>query len=373
VYARFDDTNAERSGGIGTEGLLNEIQQVAQIPLSELPPSLETQGLAIQQSHRRGRYLEVLRRLESLGLAREHENAVSIFIPELDRQIFLAGANPARLVTDSLVNVAHVPVDHPRDYVPLLRSDGTPLWHLATVVDDIDLGINLVVRGTDKMNAVAIQERLRWILTKGQQSVAYIFVPRLIEFDREASRVVNLLASGIRSSSLRWYLSEPFCSSSQKRLPETFSELVQVVRRTELMLRDAKFDAQRLAALDRKMSGQLSTTSLKQDLIDHVGQENLSIIDFIAQGWRRPLADQLRLYKDMTSREVSLEQAPPDAALAIEWMTSYLSGICLSPIPYSVRWLITGRTEGPAPDALLSAFPPELLNQRLEAGRKALS
>ena len=34
----------------------------------------------------------------------------------------------------------------------LLRSDGAPTYHLASVVDDIDLGINLILRGADHLS-----------------------------------------------------------------------------------------------------------------------------------------------------------------------------------------------------------------------------
>jgi glutamyl/glutaminyl-tRNA synthetase len=49
-----------------------------------------------------------------------------------------------------IVNTAGGQHQHPAPLVPLTRADGSALWHLATVIDDMDLDINLIVRGTDK-------------------------------------------------------------------------------------------------------------------------------------------------------------------------------------------------------------------------------
>ena len=373
VYPRFDDTDEQRTAHVETDGLLREIQHIAQIPLSRMPPSMQLSGPAIFQSQRRPVYLGALHRLDELGLVRQHENTVCLYLPAVDQYLAKAGVDPTDLVTESLVNVSRVPIDHPRDFVPLLRADGTPLWHLATVVDDVELGVNLVVRGTDKMSAVAIQERLRWIISEGRQTVSYIFVPRLLEVDRQQSRVAQLLASNLRAASLRWYLAEPFCKNPGKHLPSTFLELVSLAHRDRFMLRDAMFDLNRLAAIDRKMSGQPDTNSLRQDLIDRVGQDNLPVVDFLVNHWRRPLAEQLRLYYGVTREEISFDRPPDDADVGIEWLTSYLAATRPDSAPHAVRWLITGCVNGPAADDLLQLFPKRLLAVRLKQAQKVLS
>ena len=46
------------------------------------------------------------------------------------------------------------------DGVTLLREDGTPTYHLASVVDDVDFGITHVVRGNDHRPNEALHRRL---------------------------------------------------------------------------------------------------------------------------------------------------------------------------------------------------------------------
>src|SRR5437773_2779437 len=46
------------------------------------------------------------------------------------------------------------------DGITLLRDDGTPTYHLASVVDDIDFGITHIIRGNDHRPNEALHRRL---------------------------------------------------------------------------------------------------------------------------------------------------------------------------------------------------------------------
>jgi glutamyl-tRNA synthetase len=52
-------------------------------------------------------------------------------------------------LTDTLLNHA--------DNLVLLRSDGSPTYHFASIVDDIDSGVNFILRGADHLSNVAKQ------------------------------------------------------------------------------------------------------------------------------------------------------------------------------------------------------------------------
>lgn len=43
------------------------------------------------------------------------------------------------------------------DGLVLMRSDGSPTYHFASIIDDIDMGVNLVIRGTDHINNTSKQ------------------------------------------------------------------------------------------------------------------------------------------------------------------------------------------------------------------------
>jgi len=46
------------------------------------------------------------------------------------------------------------------DGITLVREDGTPTYHLASVVDDVDFGIDLIVRGSDHRPNEELHRRL---------------------------------------------------------------------------------------------------------------------------------------------------------------------------------------------------------------------
>lgn len=56
--------------------------------------------------------------------------------------------------------------------VVLRRSDGIVAYHLAVVVDDLDMGVTDIVRGRDLLNAFAVQQWLRECLRAGGWRIA---------------------------------------------------------------------------------------------------------------------------------------------------------------------------------------------------------
>ena len=51
-----------------------------------------------------------------------------------------------------LIRGVQIPFDSSRDIAynqVLIRANGMPVYHFASVVDDIDMGVNLVIRGMD--------------------------------------------------------------------------------------------------------------------------------------------------------------------------------------------------------------------------------
>lgn len=67
------------------------------------------------------------------------------------------------------VGVTQIDVDFIRDMV-LIKSDGTPTYHFANVVDDIDHDINFIIRGNDHTNntmkQIALYEAIGGVLPK---------------------------------------------------------------------------------------------------------------------------------------------------------------------------------------------------------------
>jgi hypothetical protein len=99
------------------------------------------------------------------------------------------------------------------DGVTLVREDGTPTYHLASVVDDVDYGITLVVRGNDHRPNEELHRRLFEAL--GAQPPEFVHHGLILGDDgkklakREPGATVeSLRESGIPAEAVRAYLEE---------------------------------------------------------------------------------------------------------------------------------------------------------------------
>jgi glutamyl/glutaminyl-tRNA synthetase len=97
--------------------------------------------------------------------------------------------------------------------ITLLREDGTATFHLASVVDDIELGITHVIRGNDHRPNEALHRELTEAL--GAMPPEYIHVGLILGEDgrklskREfGSTVASLRDAGIPAEAVRAYLDE---------------------------------------------------------------------------------------------------------------------------------------------------------------------
>src|SRR5881398_2367018 len=99
------------------------------------------------------------------------------------------------------------------DGITLLREDGTPTYHLASVVDDVDFGITHVVRGNDHRPNEQLHRRLAQAL--GATPPEFIHHGLILGEDgRKLSKrtpgatVASLREQGIPAAAVRRYLEE---------------------------------------------------------------------------------------------------------------------------------------------------------------------
>lgn len=99
------------------------------------------------------------------------------------------------------------------DGVTLVREDGTPTYHLASVVDDADFGITLVVRGSDHRPNEALHRRLHEAL--GTPPPEYVHHGLILGPDGKklskrhgAASLDDLREAGIPAEAARAYLEE---------------------------------------------------------------------------------------------------------------------------------------------------------------------
>jgi glutamyl/glutaminyl-tRNA synthetase len=99
------------------------------------------------------------------------------------------------------------------DGVTLLRDDGSPTYHLASVVDDVDFGITHVIRGNDHRPNEALHRRLHVALET--EPPDYVHHGLILGTDgkklskrAEGATVASLREAGIPPEAVRAYLEE---------------------------------------------------------------------------------------------------------------------------------------------------------------------
>jgi glutamyl-tRNA synthetase len=181
---RIEDTDKARSTQEATDAILSSLRWLG----------LEWDGEPVYQSSRQERHKEIAERLVAEGkayycyctqeeLAKRREEASGegkvYLYPNIwrDRRAAEApeGISPSVRLKTPLCGKAvlrdkvqgEVSVDYSdiEDLV-ILRSDGTPTYMLAVVVDDHDMGVNVIIRGDDHLTnsfkQMAIYEALGW-------------------------------------------------------------------------------------------------------------------------------------------------------------------------------------------------------------------
>jgi glutamyl-tRNA synthetase len=108
----------------------------------------------IHQSKRLDRYREVAQELVAKGLAYGFEGAIKFKIPQTEVKVY------------DIVR-GEVTYDSKEfDDLVIMKSDGYPVFHLAVIVDDHDMGITHVVRGEDHLpntpRHILLQQALGW-------------------------------------------------------------------------------------------------------------------------------------------------------------------------------------------------------------------
>lgn len=139
----------------------------------------------------------------------------------------------------------------------LRREDGSYLYTLPSVVDDIDMGITHVIRGEDHITNTAVQIQLFEALDGEVPTFAHHNLLTTASGEGLSKRLGHLSLRGLREFGV-----EPMAvaslavlvgSSESVRPVRTMEELSQIIDVTQLSHAPAKFDEQELAHLNTRM------------------------------------------------------------------------------------------------------------------------
>jgi glutamyl-tRNA synthetase len=237
------------------------------------------------------------------------------------------------------------------DGVTLVREDGSPTYHLASVVDDVDFGITHVVRGNDHRPNEALHRRL--VEALGAAPPEFVHHGLILGEDgkklskrAEGATVAQLREAGIPAEAVRAYLEE-----------------LGVPRH------DVHYDLPRLERLATDAIGALSD----EELTARVGAPVV-----LAPALRG--ARDLNEARDYAGSILEPDQAPVDAPETLERFRELLVRANGGADPKALlrelkavggdlralRLALTGRDRGPELWTVIAALPTDELLRRTE-------
>jgi glutamyl-tRNA synthetase len=223
----------------------------------------------VSQTSRRARHDEVVEQLRGSDAVYEHEGAIWMRVGEGDDIV----------VQDLVYGEVRTPRDSLKDFV-VVRSDGSPVYHLAVVVDDHDMGVTHVVRGVDHLpntpKHILLQEAL------GYERPQYGHLPLLHGPDGkklskryDAASLLWLRDEGYLREAVINYLALLGWGWDDSTTFFTVDELVERFSLERVNKNPAVFDEAKLRSLNGHYLRQLDVDDLRARLEELLGRDDI--------------------------------------------------------------------------------------------------
>ena len=296
---RIEDTDRERSTRESVQAILDGMQWLA----------LEHDEGPFFQSERLARYQAAAEQLLQQGLAYRCDCSRQR-LDQLRAQAMAAGEKPrydghcrdrddvpedgnsvirfrnpdqGSVVFDDRVR-GRIEVDNAElDDLVIMRGDGTPTYNFAVVIDDIDMQINLVIRGDDHINNTPRQINIYRAL--GAEPPEFAHVPMILGDDGQrlskrhgAVSVMAWREQGYLPDAMVNYLARLGWSYGDQEL---FSrqELVDLFRIEDVNRKASRFDTEKLKWLNQHYLREGDRAQAVQELLWHLERAGLPPAD----------------------------------------------------------------------------------------------
>ena len=266
----------------------------------------------------------------------------------------------------------------------LVREDGTYLYTLPSVADDIDLAITHVIRGEDHVTNTAVQIQIFEAL--GASVPAFAHHSLLITASGEglSKRLGHLSIKGLRDAGLEPQavasLAVLVGSAEAVRPVADLDELARLVDFSHISRAPAKFDEQELEHLNARLIHDMPYEAVRERLADlnaDAGEAfwiavrgNLVKVQDAA-GWARvvqgPVTPVIEDRAFIAAAMEALPDAPWDATTWKSWTEAVKArtGAKGKALFMPLRLALTGLDHGPELAALLPLIGPERARARL--------
>ena len=211
---------------------------------------------------------------------------------------------------DDLVRGAmDFPPDALDDFV-LLRSDGSPTYHMSVVCDDIDMGITHVIRGEDHLSNTP--KHVPLFAALGGRVPVFAHLPLILGSDKKrlskrfgATSVEEFRAEGILPQALYNYLALLGWSPGDDREILSRDEMIALFSVDRLNASAAVFDREKLAWVNGQYLSSLPLADLQPHLAPFLAEAGLA-----AAGPRLDAALELHRVRTRTLKELAAAVAP---------------------------------------------------------------
>jgi glutamyl-tRNA synthetase len=352
-----------------------------------------------RQSERGALYERAASRLSDKGLTYEAEDE------EDRRALYFRPPERAGTFRDALRG--EIPFSKAGDFV-ILKSDGTPSYNFAAVVDDLDMGVTHVIRGEEHLPNTARQALLYRALDAREPEFIHLGLilgpdGKKLSKRHGAASLAEHRRDGHLPEALVNYLALLGWTHPEGR--EEFADLAELEREwdpTRLGASPATFDLDRLLSLNARHIRLLPAELLRGRLEPYLdaplprGRELLAVEAL--QEDMQLLSEAPRLLRELTgpvdpepfageltpsSDEVfahtiaalegltldSLEEAQDFVGELRGWANE--RGIKARELLHPLRLALTGRNRGPEMARLFVVLGPEEARERLERAREA--
>lgn len=273
----------------------------------------------------------------------------------------------------------------------LIREDGSPLYHICSVIDDIEYGITHVIRGEDHVSNTACHIEMFEAL--GAQAPIFAHLPLLSDKEgaKLSKRIGSLSLKELQDDGL-----EPMSVVSlMARLGssdpiEAFTDIQTVIKYfdiTKFSRGTPKFDPDELIRLNGKILHGLNFDDIKTRLSE-IGLDNLDttfwdtvkpnieLLSDVKEWWRVAKGNITPIIEDadfIAEALALLPETPWNEKTWMEWTNAVKekTGRKGKQLFMPLRQAITGMDHGPELASLLLLIGAENVKERLKNNKKA--
>ncbi len=386
---RFDDTDTERSRVEYAESIADDLDWLGVVPDLVVRQSDRTTlyAAATERLKQNGRLYPAYesadeldrrrKRLQARGLPPVYDRAALALSPEAQARYEAEGRRPhwrfkldQRIVGwhDLVRGESHIDCASLSDPV-LLREDGTYLYTLPSVVDDMDLGITHVIRGEDHVTNTAVQIQIFQALGQevppafGHHNLLVTASGEGLSKRSGALSIAALRQDGIEALAVA-AMAVLTGSASSIRPVASLQELEAEVDLGRLSRTPARFDEAELRTLSAKTLHGLPFAAVQTRLANAgiagpkaepfwmAVRGNLSRFDDVAAWWGVVESRVAPVIEDQSFLEQALALLPP-APWTLETWTVWTDALKASSgrkgraLFHPLRLALTGRETGP--------------------------